>query len=244
MSYLKYHQRHLHYQSPSDYTSVSPVEQYDFADSSYCAPTCRSGRLHTLQFTCRGKAYTHVLDFGSKKQRYCSLSSGHSEVMAMSLACRNSMVLNENLRLVFGISTCPHLLCDSAVAVAAVRRGFSRNLFSASRQVAIAITWLHQNVVDASFFLHFVDGSNNPSDRFTKGTPNESLDRLMSQWSDTKESVQPGHRSEILADLKVQMQPLFGESTLPCYLCGEFSGKLCHKCKQCPKCGCSCSSMN
>ena len=234
LGFLKGQKRRLYYQAPQ-VKRQSPVVLTGFSDATYTVPVCRSGKLVLVTFD----GISHVIDFCSKKQRYCSLSSGHSECISLMHASRDILELHESLKVVHPNTPNPICLTDSQVVLAAIRRGFSRALHSATRQLSASVGWMYETNSRGDIVYGFEAGSTNPSDALTKTTScNDALDRLMASEDGT-----PMHVRDY-SHIRPNLQPEVGRNRkINCFSCGRLR-ECCVRCKQCrERCGCVCQDI-
>ena len=253
LGFLLTHSRGLHFPALPKGTSAADLRPVSYTDSNYLAPTSRSGVLHTIQSisltgetarTGRG-GFTHVLDWTSRKQKYAALSSAEAETVALNLGARFVNQTTESLTQLFRLSDqfhVPYILCDSASAIAAVRRGWSRTLSNSSRAVGIAVTWLNGMTTDDRFRLRWISGLDNPADSLTKAVPRTKcrLVPLMAIKSPKNGWQVAEARDDGARYVTKTTQPAWAGGIGPCFSCAE-RHPLCHKCKCCALCGCACA---
>jgi hypothetical protein len=246
LGFILTHDRGLEYDPLPKGSLISDVRPCGYTDSNYIAPASRSGVLYTLQ-TINGDhqkdtAWTHVIDWSSRKQRYSSLSSAQAETVALNAGTRLVQETTATVHAAFPtIKNTPFIFCDSAPALAAVRRGWSRSLSTCSRAVGCAVQWLHDVAAEDAIRFRWLDGKINPADSLTKplGDQKCQLAPMMSTRSSSGTWSRPSHRTEGALYVPRSTQPLWTQGVAKCYICGDRK-PLCHKCKACSACGCEC----
>jgi hypothetical protein len=248
LGYIMSHDRGLIYDPLPKGTEISDVRPCAYTDSNYVAPASRSGYLFTLQTIngdhTAGTAFTHVIDWCSRKQRYASLSSSQAETVALQHGVR---MLQDSMATINTtmpeIKNVPFVFCDSAPALAAVRRGWSRSLSNCSRALGCAVQWLHDLANADNCRFRWMDGKVNPADSLTKGVGKQKcqLAPMMTTKEENGSWTAPAPRTDGALYVPQSTQPTWSAGVAKCYVCGERRA-LCHRCKACTLCGCTCTA--
>lgn len=246
LGYILTQDRALVYDPLPKGTLVGDIRPVGYTDSNYIAPSSRSGILYTLQsvngLTENGTAWTHLLDWTSRKQRYASLSSAQAETVALNAGTRLAQDSTATVTAAFPeIKNTPFIFCDSAPALAAVRRGWSRSLSTSSRAVGCAVQWLHDLACADSVRFRWLDGKLNPADSLTKplGKQKCQLIPMMATRNADATWTTPTPRAEGALYVPISTQPTWHHNSAKCFSCDE-QRALCHRCKTCALCGCEC----
>ena len=191
--------------------------------------------------------YAYVLDWSTRKQKYTSLSTGQAETVALTVSVRQVDDTIDDISLIvphaYREQFLEYYICavDATAAIAAVRRGWSRTLATASRVVGCSIAWLHDRALTGRCRLVYEPGTSNPSDALTKLI---TLAHVIYTYLDTRVKSEdwrigdPG-RTDALRHHPLSVQIIHDGKTQSCIICGCISD-ICFKCKACTMCGCEC----
>ena len=252
LGYIKQTHCKLSYQAPdSEIVEYRDVCQ---SDSSYVAPLSRSGMVYLVKMkTKSGKEFVHVIDYKVSKQRWASLSSAHAELVALTTAIRNTIISRNLVKELVHESSDRNrymvTLTDASAVIAAIRRGYSVKLSSASRIVGCSLAWLVDHAHSGSIRFSHLSGVHNLSDILTKPI-NASNKGLLEQFLSTKSADDEEWKAPIMG-APIDAIPLHVPTTVQdvnrgyssCKMCSQHT-LICPACKICRVCGCACAPVD
>lgn len=176
LGYIKYHRYGIRYPRGKEYKGWENWELKVHSDSNFVAPCSTSGSCVFLQHKQTGVKM--LLDWSSKRQGSCSLSSCEAEVIALTAATKQAIKWScvfglfkstESVESVMDVETeAVDVGCDNMAACLAVKRGFSKQLMYLNRTFGNAIQWMHERVGRGDVVVRYVAGVRNFADPFTK----------------------------------------------------------------------------
>lgn len=175
MGYLRYHDYAIRYMKHKGEVSWHDYEMVCHSDSNFLAPASTSGTCMFIQHKETKKQM--ILDWASKKQGSCALSSCEAELIALAASTKCALSWGPVLDLFKEHSPCGRKYegpasvmvgCDNMAACLSVKRGYSKQLLYLSRTQGCCIQWLHEVSCQGMVHVMFVPGVRNFADPLTK----------------------------------------------------------------------------